>query len=238
VTWTLFDSSVSSFKNFESTRELEGELVNGNEMSRLSVIHEGDRHFYLKQYFQRGRYLRRYVGKSRLRAEFENLRYFNELGIPTARIVAYGEDAGIGVLVTEGLLNVGDLASLAASGDPCLRDCGWRKHVIHQLSGHVRTIHQNGFVHNDLKWRNILVDPRDGQTKIFMIDCPLGRKMFGPFLARGVVKDLACLDKVARNVLSRTDRLRFYLRYARKSKLSRADKLRIRSILCFFDGRE
>ena len=53
-----------------------------------------------------------------------------------------------------------------------------------------------------------------------------------------IVKDLACLDKVAKYHLSRTQRLRFYLQYRQRSRLSRGDKQRVRQILKFFEGRE
>jgi hypothetical protein len=66
----------------------------------------------------------------------------------------------------------------------------------------------------------------------------MGRKLPGPFLARGVVKDLACLDKVGRKALSRTDRLRFYLAYRQQQKLTRSDVREIDKICHFFDGRE
>jgi hypothetical protein len=53
-----------------------------------------------------------------------------------------------------------------------------------------------------------------------------------------IVKDLACLDKLAKYHLSRTQRLRFYLDYAQKKRLDDADKRRIRKVLRFFEGRE
>jgi hypothetical protein len=52
------------------------------------------------------------------------------------------------------------------------------------------------------------------------------------------VKDLACLDKVAKLQLSRTQRLRFYLQYCRRARLNSADKQRVGKILDFFEGRE
>ena len=58
------------------------------------------------------------------------------------------------------------------------------------------------------------------------------------FLQYRIVKDLACLDKVAKYNLTRTQRLRFYLDYAQQNRLSTMDKQRIRRILGFFSGRE
>ena len=82
---------------------------------------------------------------------------------------------------------------------------------------------------------NLLVDEA-GQ--VFFIDCPTGAFWWGPFLRYRIVKDLACLDKVACKVLSRTQRLRFYLQYRGRARLNAADKKRIRRIIGFFEGRE
>ena len=71
-----------------------------------------------------------------------------------------------------------------------------------------------------------------------MIDCPNGAFWRGPLLRYRIVKDLACLDKIGKYRLSRTQRLRFYLDYAGHDRLSAADKRRIRKVLKFFEGRE
>jgi hypothetical protein len=86
-----------------------------------------------------------------------------------------------------------------------------------------------------LKWRNILVD-RDG--KAYLIDCPWGSYWFGPMLRYRIEKDLATLDKVAKDCLSATQRLRFYLLYRRSERLNASDKQCVRRIVHFFDGRE
>jgi hypothetical protein len=62
--------------------------------------------------------------------------------------------------------------------------------------------------------------------------------MPGPFLVRGRIKDLACLDKIARQQLSKMERLRFYLAYKGESRLSVKDKKEIYRVLRFFEGRE
>ncbi len=53
-----------------------------------------------------------------------------------------------------------------------------------------------------------------------------------------IIKDLACLDKVAKYQLPRSVRLRFFLQYRGHSKLTPADKKMLRRILGFFAGRE
>ena len=218
-----------------------GEEINGNWMSRLVRYQDGDDSYYIKTYTTRGRGLRRFFGRSRIRAEWENLQAFVAMGIPTADLVAYGESGTSGsysgTLITREVRGAGDLATLVDDRPSLLADRQWRLQVIGRLSETVQKMHSNGFVHNDLKWRNILVDLTDDPA-VYLIDCPLGRKLRGPFLARGRIKDLACLDKIARKQLSKIERLRFYLAYKGKSRVGLKDKEEIYRVLRFFEGRE
>ena len=107
--------------------------------------------------------------------------------------------------------------------------------VSQQLARATRTLHDHHFTHNDLKWRNLLVN---GQGELFLIDCPTGTFWWGPLLRYRITKDLACLDKVAKYKLTRSQRLRFYLQYRGRAGLNEGDKPRIRQIGGFFEGRE
>lgn len=249
VQWRLCEVSAAesqAFISFSGTWDNPGAKRDGNRMSSLVTVNIGSQKYYVKKYEERGKFLRRFMGRSRVRAEWENVQRLIQMGIPTVRLVAYGEETrfmGVrkGMLVTEEIVGVTDLAGLVERGATCFARSSWIDHVIDRLSGYVRAMHRQGFVHNDLKWRNILVDFGD-DTEVYIIDCPAGRKLDGflltPLLRRGVIKDLACLDKVARQVLSRTQRLKFYLGYAGMHKLDFAHKKQIRKILAFFDGRE
>ena len=73
-----------------------GEEINGNWMSRLVRYRDGDDYYYIKTYTSRGRWLRRFIGRSRTRAEWENVQAFVAMGIPTADLVAYGESGTSG----------------------------------------------------------------------------------------------------------------------------------------------
>ena len=96
-------------------------------------------------------------------------------------------------------------------------------------------MHDHRFTHNDLKWRNLLIDD---EPKLYLIDCPNGDFWRGFWLKYRITKDLACLDKVAKYHLSYTQRLRFYFQYTGRSTLNAADKERVRHIVRFFEGRE
>lgn len=221
---------------------IDGDLLSASPMSSLKKVSLGEKSYYVKAYFASGRYLRRYLGRSRVKAEWENLLYFESLGLPTARLVAFGEQKSLfgqrqGIMVTEEIPDTLDLANLVARQDPLLEDKEWLFKVICQVADMVRLLHADNFIHGDLKWRNILVK-LSGEPHVYFIDCPIGRKYPEFLKERGIVKDLACLDKVAKYHLSTRSRLCFYRRYTNKSKINLEDKHRIGKILRFFYGRE
>ena len=239
--WFVKEEVRNLFPDHAAAAGAPGEEINGNWMSRLVRYRDGDDYYYIKTYTSRGRGLRKFLGRSRIRAEWENLHAFVAMGIPTADLVAYGESVTggsyCGTLITREVRGTSDLAALVDDRHPVLGSRQWRSQVIGRLSEAVHKMHGSGFVHSDLKWRNILVEVTD-DPGVYLIDCPLGRKMSGPFLARGRIKDLACLDKVARKQLSKMERLRFYLAYKGKSRLDVKDKKEIHRVLRFFEGRE
>lgn len=230
------------FADLDSVFALEGEYITRDPLSTVHRIHVGDRHYYVKRYHGAGKHLRRWLGRPRVQAEWENLLLFHAWGIPAATVVGFGlERRGgafvRGALITEELRDTSDLARLAKIHDPRLKQPQWVARVIHQLAHATRMMHAQGFVHNDLKWRNVLVDDRI-LPNLWLIDCPGGSFWWGPFLEHRKIKDLACLDKLAKQHLSRTQRLRFYRIWAGCRRLQAADRQRIRAILDYFKGRE
>jgi tRNA A-37 threonylcarbamoyl transferase component Bud32 len=234
-------AAAERFADLDAVFALEGEIVAKDSTTRTVRIEVEGRRYYIKRYHGLGKKpLRRWFGTPRVQLEWENLQRFADWGIPTARLVAYGlESQGgrfvRGALITAEIPETTDLGKLARSHDPKLQSQSWRDGVSAQVADIARRMHGRRFVHGDLKWRNLLVD---GTGKVFLIDCPSGGFWWPPFLEYRIVKDLACLDKVAKRHLSRTQRLRFYLDYARKKKLDDADKRRIRQIVGFFAGRD
>lgn len=219
---------------------LDEEFITRDGISRVVRINREGVRYYVKRYHRGGEGLRAYLGRPKIKAEWINLRRFERWGMPVPHIVAYGLERRFGIfrrgaLVTREAPDTTDLAQLVRNGDPRLRDPRRVDRIGRQLAKATRTMHDHRFTHNDLKWRNLLVDT---QGRLFFIDCPSGGFSFGPLLKRRIVKDLACLDKVAKYHLSRTQRLRFYLQYRGYEKLTAADKKCIRQILRFFEGRE
>lgn len=229
-----------TFGSLDAVFALKGERLTRDPLSEVIRIERGGVRYYVKRYWGAGKGLRRYLGRPRVKAEWQNLKLFAKWGIPTAPIVAYGleRNAGAfvrGALVTRELENTLNLAEIAEYEDQRLADRGWVLHVSQQVAQGTRTLHEHHFTHNDLKWRNLLVNDK---AELFFIDCPTGSFWWGPLLRYRIIKDLACLDKVAKRVLSRTQRLRFYLQYRDRRRLSEGDKRRVLQILKFFEGRE
>ncbi|WP_263143314.1 lipopolysaccharide kinase InaA family protein [Pseudomonas sp. RIT-PI-AD] len=243
ASWNLaaeYRELAQEFGSLEAVFALEGERLTQDPLSEVVRVQRAGVRYYVKRYCGAGKGLRRFLGRPRVKAEWQNLRHFARWGIPTAPIVAWGleREGGVftrGALITRELVDTEDLALLAKRGDPRLRDPAWVEAVGRQLAEATRTLHAHHFAHNDLKWRNLLVD---GSGRLFFIDCPTGSFWWGPLLRRRIVKDLACLDKVAKHQLSRTQRLRFYLHYRGYRRLTAADKVRIAQVLDFFEGRE
>lgn len=242
--WNLSDNlppEVSSyFGSVDKVFSIRGLPVSCDWMSVVLRIEIAGKEYYVKRYYHAGNLLRKYLGFPRVVREWKNLQFFHQQHIPTANLVAHGAQYQYrffhrGALVTSAIPDTKDLASLAKEKPELFRDRQWLGSVIQQLATITCRLHQKRFAHNDLKWRNILVDT---SGKVFLIDCPNGLFWIPPFLEYRIIKDLACIDKAAKHHVSRTQRMRFYLQYAGKSALELRDKKRIRQILGFFAGRE
>lgn len=229
-----------AFSSLERVFALEGELIASDPLSEVIRVECNGLRYYVKRYWAAGKGLRRYLGRPRVKAEWQNLRHFERWGIPISPLVALGMERRAGeflrgALITLEVPDTIDMAALAKGNDPRLADRSWVNRVSKQVASATRTLHDHRFAHNDLKWRNLLVN---SAGEVFLIDCPSGDFWWGPFLQRRIVKDLACLDKVAKYHLSRTQRLRFYLQYQRRPRLVQADHALIAQVLKYFVGRE
>ena len=241
--WKLepaYSDLAEDFGSLEAVFALQGERLTRDLLSEVIRVNRNGVNYYVKRYTGAGKGLRRYLGKPRVKAERQNLKRFAKWGIPTAEVVAWGlERRGAaynrGAMITRELPNTEDLSALAERHDLKLADRAWVDTVSRQLAGYTRTMHDHRFTHNDLKWRNLLIDD---QARLFLIDCPNGDFWHGFWLKYRITKDLACLDKVAKYHLSATQRLRFYLQYRQRDRLNAADKKRIRHVVRFFEGRE
>ncbi len=224
---------------------LRGKRITTDLRSYVSLHVINEQQIYLKRYIASGKYLRKFVGRSRVRAEWENLQLFRSWGIATPDILAYGEEKESGrflrgALATAGLKNAWDLEKLANKKSQLLFNRKNFRHIAQQVARYTRTMHDKGFAHNDLDWRNILItvpyddDNQSSAAQVYFFDCPGGRFWVWPFLEYRIMKDLAHLDKIARNCLPLRWRLWFYQQYTGRNKLTAADRRRLRSVIAYY----
>ncbi len=230
----------ADFGQLDTVFSLQGERITKDPISDLIKLERQGVVYYVKRYYTAGRGIRAFRLRPRIQAEWENLQRFQQWGIRSEKVFDYGMQRRFGAfirgaIVTHEIQNSSDLAELANRQNSLLKNMIWLQTVSQQIAEFTRILHSHNFAHNDLKWRNILVDD---EAKVYFVDCPTGRFWWGPLLQYRIIKDLACLDKVAKKHLSRTQRLRFYLMYKQRSQLSKKDKKQLRKILKFFKGRE
>lgn len=237
-------SELAEFRSLEQVFGLQGERVDRSPISEIFRIRIQDKIYYVKRYHQAGKHLRRFFGRSRIKAEWDNLLFFRELGIPCATALAYGElrhwgGFQRGAMVMPELENTLDLADMAMNKHALLQNSSWVKALSNNLAKDTAKIHQYGFIHVDLKWRNILIDVKANldHPQHFFIDCPSGQIQYGFLRSRGIVKDLACLDKWAKQVLSQKQRLYFFRQYLGVKKFSLVHRRMLVKIEQFFQGR-
>jgi tRNA A-37 threonylcarbamoyl transferase component Bud32 len=230
------------FKSLDDTFSLAGEIVKKGDLSDLMLVRTSKQTYYVKRYYKAGRRLRRLIGTSRLRGEWKNLQRFAAWGIQSAPLIGHGRERTClifqrGALITKELEETTDLAKTARIDSDFFRNREQVETVSRKVAAYTRAMHDHGFIHGDLKWRNILIR-RNQPEHVYLIDCPSGSFWIWPFLQYRKNKDLACLDKAARTVLSRTQRLRFFLYYLEKERLDKKSKKQIRKIIRFFDGED
>lgn len=208
---------------------------------RITIDSGGRREFlFLKRYrYEDARRRWRWAAdKARVEARnFERLRSCCRLSTPD--VIAHGVhrrglwllDAFLLTRAVEGAVGLDQWAPGSAppgAMDRLMRDvamCVARMHAAH-------------YYHFDLQWRNLLVRPSGAGFEIIPIDSARGglrRTRWGQ--AHGRMRDLAQLDKLARQRLSRTQRLRWLTCYLGRRRLSADDRRLARDVVRYLDGK-
>lgn len=227
-TW-IIDPQFHSLRHAAS----QGVLISEGPLNVMHRVLWKDREFYIKQYWRAGKGLRRWLSRSRARGEWENLLFFQSLGIPVPPLLGFEETIArifvpySALLITAAIPNAIDLITLKNQHPEYLNDRTRVRIVLRKLAEYVRRLHQSGFVHRDLKWRNLLITLYT-EPEIYFIDCPLGRRKRWGY-RNGQEKDLWHLYREAKGYLSKSTLLYFYLQYRGIAKLTPTEKKRLRA---------
>lgn len=235
--------AIEAFGDLYTAYALEGEYVTQNSLCQVIRVELDGVGYFVKKYRSGSENPWALFAKSKARSEWSNLLRFAQWELPVARVVAWGEEsllgvAGRGLVITEEVVGAADLSALAQEQSLLFSNDSWVELVSKQLASATAIMHRHQFAHNDLKWRNVLVSGDESAPKITLIDCPSGRFWWKPFFEYRRIKDLACLDKVAKNLLRPSQRLKFYRHYQGVDKLSDVDKSVVTRVVLFFKGRD
>ena len=187
----------------------------------------------------------KFLGRaSKARREFHNYQVFQRLGIPSAERVACGEQRDWmgrlrrAFIVTRAVPNASTLLEFVPKHCPDAASPERKKMraaIITQLAGMTRRLHDANFFHNDLFWRNILVQFSPGaELKLCWIDCPRGKfrsRFFRPYHAR--LRDLAALDQPAEKFFGLRERIAFLKLYLGQNRLNASAKGLMRDVLAY-----
>jgi hypothetical protein len=157
-------------------------------------------------------------------------------GVSTPRTIAYGEQWGSlfekrSFVITE---KIPDAEALERKLPECFNErptstnLKRRRQFIAQLASFIKKFHETNYRHRDLYFSHIF---QDNDGRFFLIDLA---RVFKPVVLcrRYQIKDIAQVYYSApKRYFSNTDRLRFYLGYAGKSKLTGADRIFIRRVI-------
>ncbi len=161
--------------------------------------------------------------RSRARSEYRALKQMRRLGIQAVRPVAFGERR-ISLFVRSCFLiteSVPDAMPLSAfiqefgehRGSP--RSIQIRREILVSLARQVRHMHEAGFVHRDLFWRNVLIRCLPGDRfEFYFLDASVGRWIrMRRRREDSIVADIAAMGAAAPHFCSKADQLRFLLEY-------------------------
>jgi len=178
----------------------------------------------------RGMFRGTFLKMSRARSEYRALRLMRQLGIQGVRPIAYGERRVCHFLkscflITEAVPDAMPLSAFIMTFGKhraSARAVRFRREILLTLARQVRHMHDAGFVHRDLFWRNVLIRPMPGDRfEFYFLDASVGRRI--RLLQRrrdSIVGDIAAMGAVAPHFCSKADQLRFLLEYFGLKKLS------------------
>jgi tRNA A-37 threonylcarbamoyl transferase component Bud32 len=220
--WRVALASVGISENADWPRVAGGDLVSASSTGRCFRLVAGASGivYFKREVYPVWKWLEFFLRPAKTRIEVFAYRRFRELGIPAPEVLAVGERRICGMLVaafvvTREVPDTVDLQRFATQVwwlmEPREKACAYRE-IAGQLLTQLRTAHDAGVYHRDLKWRNILVQKTGAGYLPVWIDAPRAQFRRTGY-QRGVIVDLSSLARVALSTTSRFDRMRFLCRY-------------------------
>jgi hypothetical protein len=203
-----------------------------DQRSAVTELRLPEGHFFLKVYAYSGIWrLRTLFIASRARREYHNLLRLAELGFHVPQPVACGQARTLGFVgdsfvMTRAIDRAAPVSTfLRPSSSPpfSLPRGSDRIRLIAEFASLLRRSHQERFFLHTLRAKNVLLSCDGGRYALHLIDVPFaGIWRWKMFPRGGRVRDLALLMKWSRQLLTRTERMRFARAYGADRSLMRA----------------
>ncbi len=171
---------------------------------------------------------------SRARSEYRALALMRRLGIQAVRPVAFGERRRghflrSCFLITEAVPEAMALSSFIRTFShrrESAQAIGARRDILTSLARQIRHMHQVGFMHRDLFWRNVLIRILpENRFEFYFLDASVGRRIrMTQRRQESIVADIAAMAALAPDFCSKTDQLRFLLEYLDRPRLAEGDR--------------
>jgi len=216
----------------ESLRDVPGRLtvrlnLKKDDGSQLSC--------YLKRHWNKKRPLNTAPHREAL-LEWDNIQKLRENSVPVPEGVAMGtgfiNGRAVGFVMTAEVAGIpaDDFIRENFSGENSLKNQSGKRKFLRQLAEYATSFHRQGYNHRDFYLCHTFVELKEGNYYFHLID--LQRVQHRTHLrGRWLIKDLSQMNYSASSLISKTDRLRFFMVYMQQEKLSQADKRFAKSIL-------
>jgi hypothetical protein len=203
-----------------------------DQRSAVAELRLPEGHFFLKVYAYSGIWrLRTWGVASRAGREYRNLFRLAEFGFRAPQPVAYGQARTLGFVgdsfvMTRAIEDAVPLRLLIDRPHKApfpMPGRSERLRLIAEFAALLRRAHEQRFFIHTLRSKNILLTCTDGVYALHVIDVPFAGIWRWRLLPRaGAVRDVASLMKWSRELLSRTERMRFARAYGADRSLLRA----------------
>ena len=187
---------------------------------RLLTLSDGTRVYFKAERYALRKRLKAWLRPMRTTVEAFAYGHLQNLNIASLTTVAWGERRFLGLPLSSCIATLEvpqsrDLREFAVDEWQYLeepRKSEVSRQLAGQLAEQLRVAHAHGFVHHDLKWRNVLVQQTTDGLQPIWIDAPRA-SIWRIRSQRGWVVDLSDLASLAVLLVGKYDRMRFMLRY-------------------------
>ncbi len=181
-----------------------------------------------------------FFNNTRARNEYRVLSLMRRLGIQAVKPIAFGERRVLHFcrscfLITEAVPGAMSLVSFIRTFSRHPSSSKTRRtklEILVSLAQQVRHMHEAGFVHRDLFWRNVLIRPLpDDHFEFYFLDASVGKRIRIPQRRQdSIVHDIAAMGVLGPEFCSKADQLRFLLVYLDTDRLSSEDRAWLRRV--------